>query len=218
MMVINILTLFSNYFQSCFQQSIIQRAIKSGQVEINVLNIRDFATDKHQLTDDRPYGGGPGMVMMVEPIYRALASLDLIERDSSHQVILCSAKGDLYQQQTAATYSRLKSLTIICGHYQGVDQRVRSYIDREVRIGNYVLTGGEPAALVVCDSVIRLLPEVLGNTQSLENESHSAAVFKSHPLYTKPRIFLEQPVPPVLLSGNHQLIAKWKEKHTTTQD
>ena len=240
MLQINILTLFPEMFDGPFQESILKRAQDSAlnkgapPVKIRLINIRDFATDKHNTTDDHPYGGGAGMVMKVEPIDQALSSLKIpisnfqfpkqnenskIKNNKSaalntqSKVILMSAKGRLFTQQFAKEYSQLEELTIICGHYEGVDQRVSDYlIDEEVRIGDYVLTGGEPAAIVICDAVIRLLPGVLGNQQSLEGESHSTPGFEAHPQYTRPEDYKGWKVPPVLLGGNHKEIEKWRVK------
>lgn len=177
-MQINILTLFPDFFSSIFTSSIMSRAQKNGLVNFNIVNIRDFAVDKHKITDDRPFGGGPGMVMKIEPIHRALESLGVkvgrfaVDKKRS-KILLTSAKGDLFTQQKAIEYSSLDELTIICGHYEGVDERVaENLVDEQVRIGDYVLTGGEPAAVVISDAAIRLIDGVLGNQESNKNESH----------------------------------------------
>lgn len=216
---INILTLFPDYFKSPLDSSIMGRAVEKNLVEFNVINIRDYATDKHQVTDERPFGGGPGMVMKIEPIDKALADLtnqgghfDLSKKDSKHRIVLTSAKGESFTQQTAQAYLELNELTIICGHYEGVDERVAEHlVDEEVRIGNYVLTGGEPAALVMADAVTRLVPHVLGNEQSNLNESHSQPGRLTYPQYTRPRNYREWEVPEVLLSGDHQKVEEWRE-------
>jgi tRNA (guanine37-N1)-methyltransferase len=222
-MKIIILSLFPEYFESVLNTSIIKRAVEAGTVEFEVINIRGFTQDKHQVTDDRPYGGGPGMVMKVEPIYRALDDLGLVDqaglksesqRSVPTQVILTSAKGDSFTQATAQTWSQLEQLVIICGHYEGVDERVVDHlIDQEVRVGDYVLTGGEPAAAVMLDAVSRLVPGVLGNDQSNQGESHSQPGVMAFPQYTRPEEFMGWSVPPVLLEGNHQQIADWREEH-----
>ena len=222
-MKIVILTLFPEYFASALNTSILKRAQESDLVEFDIINIRDFAEDKHQVTDDRPYGGGPGMVMKVEPIYKALDTLDLVDKNGlkpenqrqlKTKVILTSAKGELFEQPLAQSWSDLDQLCIICGHYEGVDERVANYlVDQEVRIGDYVLTGGEPAAAVMVDAVSRLVPGVLGNHQSNKNESHSTSGQLGFPQYTRPEDFLGWKVPTVLLEGNHKLIDTWRKDH-----
>lgn len=220
-MKINILTLFPDYFSSPLAESMIKRAIDADIVEIQVINIRDFATDKHHVTDDRPFGGGPGMVMKVEPIAKAieaLASSNLPAqagiKDKSSKILLTSAKGKMFTQQIAQDYSQLDELTIICGHYEGVDERVAEHlIDEEIRIGDYVMTGGEPAALVIADAVSRLIPGVLGNDQSNKDESHSIPGQLGFPQYTRPEEYNGWKVPQVLLSGDHKKIEGWREEN-----
>jgi tRNA (guanine37-N1)-methyltransferase len=212
-MTIHILTIFPDFFDSALNESILKRAQKDGTVTFNVINIRDFSTDKHKITDDRPYGGGPGMVMKVEPIARALESIGAKKGTSGKKILLTSAKGSLFTQQIAAGYSELNEIIIICGHYEGVDERVAEHlIDEEVRIGDYVLTGGEPAAVVMADAVTRLLPGVLGNEDSNKNESHSEPGKLGHPQYTRPEEFQGWKVPEVLLQGHHKEIEKWREE------
>lgn len=215
---INILTIFPKFFLTPLQQSIISKAQDKNLVKINIINIRDFAVDKHHTTDDKPYGGGPGMVMKINPIYEALKSLPYYklpknqQTNPSTQTILTSAKGKLFTQQLAHRYSNLKSLNIICGHYEGVDERVAENLaDDEIRIGDYVMTGGEGAALVISDAVTRLIPKVLGNDESNKNESHSSPGFFSHPVYTRPENFNGWQVPETLLSGDHKKINNWKQ-------
>jgi tRNA (guanine37-N1)-methyltransferase len=214
-MIIHLLTLFPEFFESPLQESILKRAQAKNAVQFNIVNIRDFASDKHQTTDDRPYGGGPGMVMKVEPIALALQSL---KTGTNTKKILTSAKGKMFSQPLAQEYAKLDDLVIICGHYEGVDERVdervvEHLIDEEVRIGDYVLTGGEPAAVVITDAVTRLLPGVLGNEASNEGESHSKPGFFAHPQYTRPEEFQGMRVPDVLLSGHHAEIAKWRAEN-----
>lgn len=219
-MKINILTLFPDFFSSPLNSSILARAKEKGLVEYNLINIRDCAFDKHQITDERPFGGGAGMVMKVEPIDRALAALtnqgnkfDLKKKKESHRIILTSAKGKRFTQDVATDYCSLEELTIVCGHYEGVDERVAKYlVDEEVRIGDYVLTGGEPASLVIADAVTRLVPGVLGNEESLEDESHSKPGEFSSAQYTRPREYRSWSVPEVLLSGDHQRIEEWRRE------
>lgn len=211
-MKINILSLFPDYFKSPLQTSILARAQQQEQIEIKLIDIRQFAQDKHQITDLPPYGGGPGMVMLVEPIDRALQSLGVKPGTSQEKIVLTSARGDDFNQQTAQKWSRLNQLTIVCGHYEGVDQRVAdNLVDAVVRIGDYVLTGGEPAALVMADAVTRLLPGVLGNADSLSEESHNKRGEISYPQYSRPEKYRGWSVPPVLLSGHHQQIDQWRQ-------
>ena len=214
-MLITILTLFPDFFLTPLQQSILKRAQEKGAVEIKVVNIRDFTNDERRTTDDRPYGGGAGMVMKVEPIAKALESLGLHEKAEGRKVrtILTSAKGKRFEQASAKQYALLDELVIICGHYEGVDERVaENLIDEEVRIGEYVLSGGEPAALVMVDAVTRLLPGVLGNEESTQGESHEVEGVGGYPQYTRPEEFQGWKVPEILLQGHHAEIEKWREK------
>lgn len=213
-MQINILTLFPEFFTTALRSSILGRAQAVKLVNFKIINIRDFATGKHQVTDDRPFGGGPGMVMKVDIIDKALTSLDVAKGRADSKIILTSAKGDTFTQQAAVSFSQLKQLTIICGHYEGVDERVaENLIDAEIRIGDYVLTGGEPAALVMSDAVVRLIDGVLGNEESNKAESHSEVGKFSHPVYTKPREYKGWVVPEVLLSGDHGKIKEWRKNY-----
>lgn len=207
-MKITICTLFPEYFTSVLSTSVLGKAISKGEVEVTLIDIRDFATDKHSVTDDRPYGGGAGMVLKPEPIVLALESIP--DRSSAH-TILFSASGIQFTQATARNYAQLHHLILVCGHYEGVDERVVEYVDQEVRIGEYVLTGGEPAAAVVIDAVARLKPGVLGNPESLEGESFSKPDTGAYPQYTRPEEFRGQKVPQVLLEGHHAKITQWRE-------
>ena len=215
-MKINILTLFPEFFETPLQSSILKRAQDQQLVEINILNIRDFATDKHHTTDDRPFGGGPGMVMMVEPIDLALEKVESEKsKEKSYQskTILTSAQGKVFTQQLAQEYSQLDEITLICGHYEGVDERVVEHlIDEEVRIGDYVLTGGEAAVLVMLDAVARLIPGVLGNDLSNQDESHSEPGKLGFPQYTRPADYKGWKVPEVLVEGHHAKIQQWREE------
>ncbi len=212
-MIINIFTLFPHYFDSVLNESIVKRARQNELVEINVIDLRTYATDKHKTTDDRPFGGGPGMVMKVEPIFLALKQLELEKHQSQKQIILTSAKGQSFNQDWAKKLSTLEEVTIICGHYEGVDERVaQNLVDIELRIGDYVLSGGEPAANVMIDSIIRLIPGALGNEESNKNESHDQEGDLAYPQYTRPETFNNWPVPEVLLSGDHKKIASWREQ------
>lgn len=206
----NIITIFPRIFDSYFRQSIINRAKNQGIIDINVVNLRDFTTDKHKTVDDTPYGGGPGMVMKVEPVFKAVSGV----KSGNSRVILFSAKGKKYTQADARRLAKYDNIILICGRYEGVDERVAKYIaDEEISIGDYVLTGGEIPAMVLTDSVTRLLPRVLGNEESAKEESHSRKGILEFPHYTKPENFNSWKVPSVLLSGNHGKIKEWREKY-----
>jgi len=224
-MTFNILTIFPAIFDSYFSESILGRAQKKGAIQIKVHNLRDYTCDKHKTTDDVPYGGGPGMVMKIEPIYRALQDI-IPERirvkgiksqgyDSSSRVILLSAAGKIFNQKMTRDYVKYKKIILICGHYEGVDQRIADYFcDQELSIGKFVLTGGELPAMVIVDAVSRLLPKVLGNKASLNEESFSGKGNKiEYPHYTRPENFQDLKVPKVLLSGDHQKIREWRREH-----
>jgi len=187
-------------------ESILRRARERGLVTVESLDIREWALGKHRVTDDMPYGGGPGMVMKVEPIYRALAEL----RTPDSHVVLMSPQGRVFNQKLARDASAWSHLILICGHYEGVDQRVADHlIDEEWSIGDYVLTNGALAAMVVTDAVVRLIPGVLGDAESAVQDSFSKPLL-DHPHYTRPERFEDFEVPPVLLSGNHAAIAEWR--------
>lgn len=206
----DVVSIFPELFESVLQTSIVGRAIDQRLIEVRFFNPRDKATDKHHTVDDTPYGGGPGMVMKVDPLAHTLKS---IRRRKKHRTILLSAKGDLFTQQKAQHYARsYNQLTFVCGRYEGVDERVLNYVDEEVSIGNYVLTGGELPALVLIDAVSRLIPGVLGDQSSSEDESHSQPGYLEYPQYTRPETFDGQHVPSVLLSGNHKAIQEWRQK------
>jgi tRNA (guanine37-N1)-methyltransferase len=208
-MKFDIITIFPAMFDSYFSESILKRAQKSDAVAIQVHNLRDFTKDKHKTTDDTPYGGGAGMVMKVEPVYRAVKA---IGKDKKTRVILFSAKGKRYTQEDAMRLAKFDNLILICGRYEGVDERVAEHIaDEEISIGDFVLTGGEIPAMIVVDSVTRLLPGVLGNSDSPIFESHSEAGHLEHPQYTKPEEFRGWKVPQVLLGGNHKEIERWRK-------
>ncbi len=218
MIKFNIITIFPDIFTSYFNESIIKRAQKSGAIEINVHNLRDYTTDKHKTVDDTPYGGGAGMVLKIEPIFNCV---NAIKSNVKHQnvktskmrVILFSAKGKKYTQKDAKRLSKYNQLIFICGRYEGVDERVAEKIaDEEISIGDFVLTGGEIPAMVVVDSITRLLPGVLGNDQSAIYESHSEDGYLEHAQYTKPEEFNKWKVPKILLSGHHGEIEKWRKK------
>lgn len=209
-MQIYLISTFPEYFASVLETSIIKRAIEKGAVTVEVVDPRNFTEDSHRTTDDRPFGGGAGMVMKVEPIDRAIQSIPAVE-GKSHSV-LTSAKGSEFSQQKAQDWAGMARLIIVCGHYQGVDERVAEHlVDEEVRVGNYVLTGGEPAAAVMIDAVIRLIPEVLGNSESLGDETHDKTGLGAAPLYTRPEDYKGWKVPSILLGGNHAEIEAWRQ-------
>ena len=210
-MKIDIITLFPEMFKGPFEESIIKRAQEKELVEINIHNLRDWATDKHKTLDDKPYGGGGGMVLMVEPIYKALKDL----KTKNSKVVLLTPQGKVFNQKKAQQLSKLKHLILIAGHYEGFDERIREHlIDEEISIGNYVLTGGELPAMVVIDSIVRLIPGVLGTEESLIDETHTKPGYTKYPVYTRPENFRGWKVPETLLSGNHKEIEKWRKKKT----
>ena len=252
-MTFHIITIFPEIFSSYFNESIIKRAQENDKIKIKIYNLRDWTVDKHKTVDDTPYGGGAGMIMKVDILYKALQTLNsqfpISTRQAStsnfqtisnasiskfpNKVILTSAKGKAWNQQKANTYKKLDNLVIICGRYEGVDERILNFVDEEISIGDYVLTGGEIPAMVMIDSITRLLPGVLGNPESLNEESFSEkfkiqnspvkrvqAKFEinlEYPQYTRPEVFIdkngkEYDVPDVLRSGNHAEIAKWREE------
>ncbi|MBI2594526.1 tRNA (guanosine(37)-N1)-methyltransferase TrmD [Candidatus Curtissbacteria bacterium] len=213
-MTIYILTLFPQIFTQVFTESIIKGAQEKKLLEIKIINIRDFAQDKHKTVDDRPYGGGEGMVLKVDVVVSALKSI----RPRPYTILL-SASGEKFSQTLAQTFSKKKNLALVCGHYEGVDARVEQFVDKVISIGDFVLTGGEIAAMVVADAVIRLIPRVI-KKESLESESFSQpSTFDSrfstlleHPQYTRPEQFRGLKVPKILLLGNHRKIADWRIK------
>ena len=210
-MKIDILTLFPEMFDGPFNESIIKRAQEKGLVKIKVHNLRSWATGKHNTVDAKPYSGGSGMVLMVEPVYKALK--DLKSKDS--KTILLSPQGEKYSQEKAREFSKAEHLILIAGHYEGFDERIReNLIDEEVSIGDYVLTGGEIPAMALVDSIVRLIPKVLGSEESLEGETHSKRNYKKHPVYTRPEEFNGWRVPEVLLSGDHKKIEEWEKGKT----
>jgi tRNA (guanine37-N1)-methyltransferase len=208
-MKIDILTIFPEAFESVLNFSMIKIAREKGKVEFNTVNIRDFADDKHKTTDDVPFGGLEGMVMKIEPLVKALQSVKRQAPGDKRKIVLMSAAGKKLTQKKLEEYAGLSNLVLICGRYEGVDERVLSYVDEEVSIGDYVLSGGEFAALVVIEGIIRLMPGVLGNEESSKNESFTTGIL-DYPHYTRPREFNGITVPDVLVSGNHAKIKKWR--------
>ena len=204
-MKIDILTLFPNMFDGVFQESILKRAIEEGKVEINLINFRDYTLDPHKKVDDTPYGGGAGMVLTCQPIFDCVKSI----RKEDSKVILMTPDGIPYKQKMAYDLSHEKHLIIICGHYEGFDERIRSICDLEISIGDYVLTGGEVPAMVLVDSITRLLPGVIKEDSHLE-DSFNENYLLDYPTYTKPRVYEGMEVPEVLLSGNHKKINEYR--------
>lgn len=202
-----ILTIFPDLFTSPLQEGILKRALQAEQIRVNLHNIRNWATDKHAMTDDRPFGGGEGMVMKPEPL---AACLQDVQADGQGRVVLLSPRGSVYNQETAERLAGLEKLILVCGRYEGVDERFRRlYVDEELSIGDYILTGGELAAMVVIDSVTRLLPGVLGCADSAARDTFSCGLLK-HGQYTRPREFSGLTVPEVLLSGDHARIEEYR--------
>lgn len=207
-MRIDILTIFPEIFDSPFDYGIIRRARRAGLVSINIHNLRDFTYDKHQIVDDRPFGGGEGMVLKPEPIFRAIEYLTHRSPEPK-TVILLTPQGKRFDQRMAKRLSSYRQVVLICGRYEGVDERVQVLIDEEISIGDYVLSGGEFAAMVVTDSIVRLIPEVVGCSDSTENESFSSGLLDC-PVYTRPAVYRGLEVPEVLQGGNHRKIALWR--------
>lgn len=212
-MKISILTLFPEMFAGPFDLSIMKRAQEKGLVEIEFINIRDFGIGKHQIIDDTPYGGGVGMVMKVDVVHKAIEHAKKGFATEKQKVILMSASGDTYNQKRAQSYAELDHLIIICGHYEGVDARISNYIDEEISIGDFVLTGGELPAMLITDSVVRLLDGVIteGATED-ESFSQKDQALLEYPHYTKPQEYEGYQVPDILLSGNHAKIKTWRDE------
>ena len=207
-MKIDILTIFPAMFRGPFEESLIKRAQDKNIVEIKIHDLRKWTEDKHRTIDDRPYGGGPGMIMMVEPVDKALKEL----RQKDSKVILLTPQGKVFKQKAAQRLSKLNHLILLCGHYEGVDERIREHlVDEEISIGDYVLTGGELPAMVLVDTVVRLIPGVVGKQESLKEESFSENLLE-YPQYTRPEKYQDWLVPKVLLFGHHKEIKTWREK------
>jgi tRNA (guanine37-N1)-methyltransferase len=232
----DIITIFPRAPESYFKTSILARAKKKKLIDIHIHNLRKWTTDRHKTVDDKPYGGGPGMILKVEPLYKAVSTLRKLKikneklKKAKPYVILFSAKGKVLTQERVRKLSKKKWLILICGHYEGVDERVAKYIaDEEISIGEYVLTGGEIPAMVLVDAVSRLIPGVLGKKASLLEESFSKLGYREYPQYTRPEVFRPRGlgrvrkgdkgigrgwgVPKVLLSGDHKKIKEWRQKH-----
>lgn len=218
-MLVDILTLFPKMFSGPFGESIIKRAQVEGPVTIRVHNLRDWAGNKHKTVDDRPFGGGVGMILMCQPIFDAVEDLkkqSTVEQ-SNNLTILLTPQGRLFNQETAQRLSKLKHIILICGHYEGVDERVSTHlVNEEISIGDYILTGGELPAMVVVDAIVRLIPGVLAKPEAIEAESFGTPPPPrlEFPQYTRPADFRGLTVPKVLLSGNHQEIERWRKEQT----
>ena len=207
-MKIDILTLFPKMFKGPFDESIIKRAQKKGLIEIQAHDLRKWTKDKRKTVDDRPFGGGVGMILMVEPIYKALRDL----KNKNSKVILMDPRGRTFNQKIAGNLAKEKHLIFICGHYEGVDERVKKHlVDEEISIGDYVLTGGELPAMIIIDTLIRQIPGVLIKPEASSKESFSENLLE-YPQYTRPANFKGWKIPEVLLSGNHRQIAEWRKK------
>ena len=226
-MKFNIITIFPSIISQYCAESILGRAQKQDLIEVNPVDLRSFATDKHKTVDDTPYGGGAGMVLRPEPIFKALKRLKALKQSRQNKqnklTVLLSPRGEQFDQRMAEELVKLKEITFMCGRYEGVDQRVSDYmVDEEVSIGPYVLAGGELAALIIIEAVARLIPGVLGNPQSLSEETFNKDILKIKNLkleinkeyaqYTKPEDFMGWEVPEVLLSGHHKKIEEWRKK------
>ncbi len=209
-MTVHIVTLFPRIFEGVLTESMLGRAARSGRVTVSFVNPRDFATGRRRRVDDRPYGGGPGMVLMAEPVYRAVRSV----RRKTSRVVLMSPQGRRFDAAVAERLAKRRHLVFVCGRYEGLDERLRSVFDEELSIGDYVLTGGELPAMVVLDGVVRLLPGVLAKEGAAAQESFGAASEGAldYPHYTRPRVWRGRRVPAALLSGDHATIALWRRR------
>jgi len=215
-MKISIITLFPKMISGFFEESIIKRALEKKLVEIEIINLRDFAIDDYGTVDDRPYGGGAGMIIRVDVVHKAISNVksQMSKPNLKSKILLTSPKGKLFNQSLADEYSRLDHLIIISGHYEGVDERVTKFIDEEVSIGDFVLTGGELPAAMITDSVARLIPGVLKKDEAVKNETFNIKGKKllEYPQYTRPEEFKGLKVPKILLEGNHKKIEEWRLK------
>ena len=210
-MKFDIITIFPELFSGVLEYGILRRARQAGLVDVRIINLRDFAKDKHRSVDDRPYGGGEGMVLMPAPLFEAIEFCRHQREDASSQVVLLTPQGKTWSQDLAAEFAAMPHLMLICGRYEGVDQRVIDcLVDREISIGDFVLSGGEIPAMVVLDSVVRLIPGALGCGDSAVNESFSTGLL-DYPQYTRPADYRGHLVPEVLLSGDHARIEKWRQ-------
>ena len=205
-MKIDILTLFPSMFTGFINESIIKRAINNNLVEINIHNIRDYSPFKNKQVDDYPFGGGPGMVLMCEPIFKGVEDL----KKENTKVIMLTPSGEVFNQKVATKLSKLEHIILLCGHYEGFDERIKTIVDMEISIGDYVLTGGEIPAMAITDTIVRLIPGVINN-ESLDSESFNDNLL-DYPVYTRPEVFRNMKVPEVLLSGHHANIEKYRKE------
>ncbi|MFC1623772.1 tRNA (guanosine(37)-N1)-methyltransferase TrmD [Candidatus Omnitrophota bacterium] len=215
-MRIDVLTIFPKMFDAVLNESIIKRAREKGLVRINIIDLRSFSKDKHRKVDDKPFGGGPGMVMSAEPFFEAIKHITKKKKakEKETKVILLSPKGKTFDQRSALKLAHYGHIILLCGHYEGIDERVReNLIDEEISIGDFVLTGGELPGMVIIDSVIRLLPGVLGNEDSPSDESFSKNLLE-YPQYTRPSDYKGMKVPEILLSGDHEKIENWRKSES----
>jgi tRNA (guanine37-N1)-methyltransferase len=210
----DVLTLFPDLFHGYFTQSLLKLAIVKGLVEIHLWNFRDWAKDRHHKVDDRPFGGGPGMVIMPEPVFDAVEAVRA-KADDPGQLVLLTPAGERLTQAVVQELAGHKRLLLLCGRYEGFDERIRLGLrPREISIGDFICNGGEVPAMVVIDTVVRYVPGVLGDAASVTEESHSAPGMVEYPQYTRPRVFRGMPVPEILLSGNHGAIARWRREQS----
>ena len=212
-MQIDILSLFPEMFESPFSHSIVKRAISGDYVKINPINFRKYGIGKHQIVDDTPYGGGAGMLLKPEPIFKAIDEIKKAQPETKKRIILMDPAGKPFDQAMAEDFAEEEHLVFICGHYEGYDERIRTLVTDEVSLGDYVLTGGELAAMVMVDATIRLIPGVVGNKSSVIEDSHSTGLLE-HPHYTRPARYRDLEVPEVLMSGNHGRIEEWRHKES----
>lgn len=213
-MRIDIVSLFPDMFQGPFGQSMIKRAVDGRILDINIVNPREFAYDKHQMVDDYPFGGGEGMVLKPEPIFRAVEHVKTITNISKKRILLMCPSGETFSQKKAKSLAAYEQLIFVCGHYEGFDARISNHlVDEAISIGDYVLTGGELAAMVIIDAVARMLPGVLGSSKSAMTDSFYNGLLE-YPQYTRPREFNGWNIPDILLSGDHGKIAKWRQKES----
>ncbi|MBQ1540249.1 tRNA (guanosine(37)-N1)-methyltransferase TrmD [Candidatus Saccharibacteria bacterium] len=212
MIKFTIITLFKEALEPYLQSSMMEKAVRKGLAEFDFVNLREFGLGPHRSVDDTPYGGGDGMLLRCEPVFNAIESVKA--KDPSAKVILPTPVGEIWNQEMARTFAQSEHYIILCPHYEGYDERILSIVDYKISLGKYVLTGGELPALIIIDSVVRLIPGVLGGETSAEIESFSDGDNLEYPQYTRPEDFRGMKVPEVLLSGNHGEIAKWREEHS----
>ena len=213
-MDVHVVALFPEILDAFARLSIVGRAVEQGIVRFHAHQVRDFSTSKHRTVDDAPYGGGSGMVMMAPPVVAAIESLPVDPETGArpHTILLCP-QGRVFTQRLARELSARPALAFVCGRYEGFDERIRAHVDEELSLGDFVLTGGEPAAMAVIDAVVRLIPGVLGNAESAVSESHGDDETLEYPQYTRPAVFRDVPVPPTLISGDHARVARWRRWH-----